>query len=1280
MTGVINLWANQYDVGATTKTALNCNNSNITGINSLIFGDLSDNAGEGIMFYRSATPSWDVLWAKNGLLYFSPNYPTDSDNLSMGIFGTSSNTDAWSSIGVGLYTTERFQLKIIRTGANNTYPSWMGWAYSAAIAFGGADTKGVVSVRYDAPGVMFIGGQNDSSHTKPNWNFGISGTSGTTYNLANMLTTSTKYALSDAVGGPALSMKASKPSAVPIATLDTATIKAFYNVNYSYTGNMPGTNNAIAIIQLNRHQGDYDSQIGFSDNGNIYYRCANGSALTNSTPWVKLAFSSDSVPMETVTTDVSADTYFTKTGWVNWNKNAGTSTTNLPTANWGILLTKSLLSVQVWIPDNASGIYFRRKVDASTAATTWWGLTGTAGNTYNLSNISNTGLGFKSLSTRSEIDATAGSFIFGTGALATGSGADWVGFQADAGYDKFQLIPYGVSLLYREDDDPASQTSTWGDFKALQSLENVTGSGGITVTHTSVTIGTGSDKITFNSGAEVKHSNNVTAGTAKGDNSKTLTFGGTFTIPSITYDANGHITTWTTTTMTMPANPNTNTTYTLGTSGNTVTLTPSSGSVQSITVPYATNAGNVYGTVTNGTTTIARYGVVFAADPNTSENNTMRKTYDFRINLTNGSTSTTGLAELVLGNANAKNTADNKQGSLTLYSPGTSYHQIYAAETNSAISHTLPATGGTILNSGNFTTTGSGNAITSVAFTDGKLTFTKGSTFSSSTHTHDSLYAINSSSAVPSTTLSAGQFKVFYNVNQGLANNMPTSNNANFIIQLNKHSGNYDSQLGFSSNGNIYYRNFNAETIGSQAWKTILDSGNLEVEAKHIDSYSTAVYTSIPINPIAYPLSGFHRSNKLAFMPAANITIEYSSDGGSTWVNYGASDNVKRDLFISKRGTAVNIGPSSGNRTTSMLTRIIVECDGRDAVLDRFLLQLDSGYHKIAVDVYVASASATTTYTKVATGNASGTWAYEYLINLKHNSSSYYRFSNSNYKKIAFYLRYTTIDDSQKAKPSSISGIIGFTGSYWGNDCKSNLANLDHIYTWDRDQNAIFPKDIIIQGSTSSSPSLLFVRGSTSDTYYDWRLRDSGGAFWIDVCKSGDSWDTRAWFPADGNDFIIAGNLGLKKSSYTVTVQPSTMTADRTLVLPDKSGGLPVSNILYENSTGIQAPAVADAKGYKYFIVTVYHGTLGEQTAMITPNQSYTDHCYFSWTHIDDSQTESLRIAGAHIKVEPSSSTNSITFTVYISKRHVLAPGNSSTISSAETSGTPVIRKIIGFM
>lgn len=61
------------------------------------------------------------------------------------------------------------------------------------------------------------------------------------------------------------------------------------------------------------------------------------------------------------------------------------------------------------------------------------------------------------------------------------------------------------------------------------------------------------------SGEVLNHSNSITSGTVKGDDNKTLTYGGTFTIPSITYDAQGHITNVGTTTMTMPADTNVNT-------------------------------------------------------------------------------------------------------------------------------------------------------------------------------------------------------------------------------------------------------------------------------------------------------------------------------------------------------------------------------------------------------------------------------------------------------------------------------------------------------------------------------------------------------------------------------------------------------------------------------------------------------------------------------------------------------------------------------------------------
>lgn len=56
----------------------------------------------------------------------------------------------------------------------------------------------------------------------------------------------------------------------------------------------------------------------------------------------------------------------------------------------------------------------------------------------------------------------------------------------------------------------------------------------------------------------IAHSNSVTAGTAsEGGVTRTLAYGGTFNIPSVTYDANGHITGKGSITLTLPASPGT---------------------------------------------------------------------------------------------------------------------------------------------------------------------------------------------------------------------------------------------------------------------------------------------------------------------------------------------------------------------------------------------------------------------------------------------------------------------------------------------------------------------------------------------------------------------------------------------------------------------------------------------------------------------------------------------------------------------------------------------------
>ena len=77
-----------------------------------------------------------------------------------------------------------------------------------------------------------------------------------------------------------------------------------------------------------------------------------------------------------------------------------------------------------------------------------------------------------------------------------------------------------------------------------------------TDTNTTYSAGTGLSL----SGTTFNHSNSVTAGSAsEGGATRTLAFGGTFNIPSVNYDAQGHITGKGSITLTMPANPNTDT-------------------------------------------------------------------------------------------------------------------------------------------------------------------------------------------------------------------------------------------------------------------------------------------------------------------------------------------------------------------------------------------------------------------------------------------------------------------------------------------------------------------------------------------------------------------------------------------------------------------------------------------------------------------------------------------------------------------------------------------------
>lgn len=97
----------------------------------------------------------------------------------------------------------------------------------------------------------------------------------------------------------------------------------------------------------------------------------------------------------------------------------------------------------------------------------------------------------------------------------------------------------------------------------------------------------------------------------------------------------------------------------------------------------------------------------------------------------------------------------------------------------------------------------------------------KPSTFPSSAHDHSRLVGTSLSSVTP-TMSTGGVFRYDYNVSQSTTGLFPNADNSNSILTVNRYSGNYCSQLGFSSNGKLYYRSFTNKALDTTtAWNQI---------------------------------------------------------------------------------------------------------------------------------------------------------------------------------------------------------------------------------------------------------------------------------------------------------------------------------------------------------------------------------------------------------------------------------------------------------------------------
>ena len=106
------------------------------------------------------------------------NHGTLHSDFTIALANTTEDS-GWSMINP---TYNGYLLKSIRFQGSS--PAWGVGNYGAGICFGGSDTKGIISCAYSSPLVKIAGGNG----TKPVWWIGLTGTSGTSYNLASFLT------------------------------------------------------------------------------------------------------------------------------------------------------------------------------------------------------------------------------------------------------------------------------------------------------------------------------------------------------------------------------------------------------------------------------------------------------------------------------------------------------------------------------------------------------------------------------------------------------------------------------------------------------------------------------------------------------------------------------------------------------------------------------------------------------------------------------------------------------------------------------------------------------------------------------------------------------------------------------------------------------------------------------------------------------------------------------------------------------------------------------------
>ena len=229
-------------------------------------------------------------------------------------------------------------------------------------------------------------------------------------------------------------------------------------------------------------------------------------------------------------------------------------------------------------------------------------------------------------------------------------------------------------------------------------------------------------------------------------------------------------------------------------------------------------------------------------------------------------------------------------------------------------------------------------------------------------------------------------------------------------------------------------------------------------------------YTAGSVHALMAPFVPSARGNKLFGINPKDIVIEYSKDGGKTWLDYGASDTQKAGLFNELGNGSITIGKATTKELnvaqgTNSRLRITISAKSlpRYVSINKTYMWFSNSGNTCKCSCKVLKGNNNTdNWTtiwddKTVSGWSGGNFYNHTSYNLQGSTAS----ADTNCLKVRYEFWMTELNTNYPA--GSIYYITGYGDNAWSDGNVPFVGN-DHLYEWDGSYNMLLPAGLEAKG------------------------------------------------------------------------------------------------------------------------------------------------------------------------------------------------------------------------